>query len=543
MAETLGDYKLLRRIATGGMGEVYLAELRRAGGFRKAVALKTILPAMACRKEFAELFEGEAAIAASLNHVNIVHVFDYGRADGRTFMTLEFVEGPDMDGVLAACPKEGLPLEVVAEIGLQACRGLAHAHERRDLRGRPVGVVHGDVSPANFLLSMEGQVKLADFGLARLRSAALGDGSVSGKFSYMSPEQSKGESLSPASDLFSLGAVLYEMLAGRRAFPLRDPPADTLHDLREARHVPLGKARPDLPQAWCDLVEHCLELVPESRPVSAQILVERIQQIQKPCGPEGLTAFLLSHADQLPQTGQLGPDPTEVAQHPVAADDPPRPRTWRRALIGLFVVFWGVGFAWWLINPVSKSDPGPPKPGLPKPPAILKVKQVTAPAPTSIVPNHATDITKPSKLKDQDKDKLMDKVKPEPRPRVIIPVIAKSAATLQWPKNFKAWVNHHPVSGHRLTLRSDGPQLVKLLALGEETQEIMLRLQPPAKAGTRWMLSLRATPWMRLRIGDQAAGQTPRSDIRLPWGDQSLMLEREGKSQRLDLHLPNNSGG
>jgi len=530
VAETLGDYKLLRRIATGGMGEVYLAELRRAGGFRKAVALKTILPAMACRKEFAELFETEAAIAASLNHVNIVHVFDYGCADGRTFMTLEFVEGPDMDGVLAACLDEGLPLDVVAEIGLQACRGLAHAHERRDLRGRPVGVVHGDVSPANFLLSMEGQVKLADFGLARLRSAALGDGSVSGKFSYMSPEQSRGESLSPASDLFSLGAVLYEMLAGRRAFPLRDPPADTLHDLREARHVPLGTARPELPQAWCDLVEHCLQLAPESRPASAQLLVERIQKIQNPCGPEGLTAFLRGHADQLPQMGQLGPDPTEVAQHPVAADDPPRPRTWRWALIGLFVVVWGVGFAWWLINPVSKSDPGPPKLERPKPPAILKVNQVTVQAPTPVDPNHAADITKQPKRR------------PEPKPRVV-PVIAKSAATLQWPKSFRAWVNHHPVSGHRLVLRSDKPQLVKLRALGEEAQEVMLRLQPPGKAGARWKLSLRATPWMRLRIGDQAAGQTPRSDLKLPWGDQTLVLEREGKSQRLDLHLPDNSGG
>ena len=213
----IGPYRVLGTIALGGMGEVFLAALEREGGFEKRVALKRALPQLMADTAFVELFEREARLAAALDHRHIVQVFDFGRHEDGAWIAMEYVHGVDLKSVL---DQEGaLPTSLAIEIGLACARGLHYAHRATDPRGQALHVVHSDVSPQNVLLSFQGDVKLADFGLAHAAARGPSDeGALRGKFAYMSPEQARGEAVGPASDQFSLGAVLYEALSGARAF-------------------------------------------------------------------------------------------------------------------------------------------------------------------------------------------------------------------------------------------------------------------------------------------------------------------------------------
>ena len=202
----------------GGMGEVYLAALEREGGFEKQVALKCVLPRLMSDPRFLEFFEREARLAAVLTHRNIVPVFDFGRDQGRAWLAMEYVHGVDVKAVYDHL--EGpLPIGLALEIAVSCARALDYAHRARDARGRPLNIIHRDVSPQNILLSFEGDVKLADFGLAQATAReSQEEGTLKGKFAYMSPEQAKGRAVDGRSDQFSLAIVLYELLSGCRAF-------------------------------------------------------------------------------------------------------------------------------------------------------------------------------------------------------------------------------------------------------------------------------------------------------------------------------------
>lgn len=221
MAEQWGKYRLRRLIARGGMAEVHEAELIGPSGFLKPVCLKQVRPEHAANADFVQMFESEARIAATLHHPNVVEVYDFDRHEGRLFLVMELVDGLDLRDVLAAAGALGLrvppELAVLVMDGLLAA--LAHAHGQQ-VDGEPRPVIHRDVSPHNILLTVDGLVKLADFGIAKARglSDATRTGVVKGKFAYLSPEQARGGDVGPASDLFSAGLVLYEMLAGRRLF-------------------------------------------------------------------------------------------------------------------------------------------------------------------------------------------------------------------------------------------------------------------------------------------------------------------------------------
>ena len=229
-----GRYQLLDPIAVGGMAEVFRAKQDGAAGTEKLVCIKRILPALSRNSDFIRLFVQEAKIVLPLTHGNITQVYDFGEVDGIYFMAMEYVRGQNLAQVLARLAETGKALDVSAALWIasEVCRGLQYAHGYTDGKGRAVAVVHRDVTPHNVLLSYNGEVKLTDFGIALAASRAQGEASVvRGKPCYLAPEQLDGEAGDPRSDIFALGATLYEMLTGTRPFA-GDSDSDTLQKVR-----------------------------------------------------------------------------------------------------------------------------------------------------------------------------------------------------------------------------------------------------------------------------------------------------------------------
>ena len=215
-----GRFEILKRIAAGGMAEIYLASQTGQQGFRKTVVLKRILPEFADDPRFVEMFVEEAKIAAALDHDSIVKVYDFGSVEGNYFLAMEYVDGRDLAFILddLAPRSELLPLEAALHVSRRVASALHYAHTKSDEQGRPMGIVHRDISPQNILISKAGAVKILDFGIARakVRTRAATMHEIKGKAAYMSPEQARGESPGAASDIYSLGLVLYEMATGRQ---------------------------------------------------------------------------------------------------------------------------------------------------------------------------------------------------------------------------------------------------------------------------------------------------------------------------------------
>ncbi len=213
MRRSLGPYQLVRRIGRGGMAEVHLALAHGASGFAREIAVKTLAPELVGDAELERALIREATLAGRLRHRNLVAVLGLGVDDGLYYVVMEYVDGGDLAG--ATLP-EPLALHVIGELAL----GLAHLHAARDEHGLPLGIVHRDVSPGNVLVSSTGDVKLADFGIAK--ATALADlteaGRRKGTYAYMSPEQLAGESVTAASDQFNLAVTLVELITGTRPF-------------------------------------------------------------------------------------------------------------------------------------------------------------------------------------------------------------------------------------------------------------------------------------------------------------------------------------
>ncbi len=221
--QRLGRYELLRLLSRGGMGEIFLARARGAGGFEKKVVIKRILPYLAEEQEFVQKFIDEANIVTHLTHGNIVPVFDMGEADGgELYIAMEYIAGRDLRDVLKATRSRQAPLPVKACLFViaEACKGLGYAHHKTDSEGRPLNIIHRDISPSNIMISREGEVKIVDFGIAKARGRLSKSitGRLQGKFCYMSPEQASGFSVDERSDIFSTGVVLYELLTNTRPF-------------------------------------------------------------------------------------------------------------------------------------------------------------------------------------------------------------------------------------------------------------------------------------------------------------------------------------
>jgi serine/threonine protein kinase len=219
-AQTFGKYQLLKKLATGGMAEVWLARSSGIEGFSKNVVVKRILPHLAEDREFVEMFRNEALIAANFNHPNIAQVYEFGEANGTYYIAMEYIHGEDLGRVMRKAWSAGqwIARPLAIRIVASACEGLYYAHTRVDGSGKPLKVVHRDISPQNILISFDGSVKLVDFGIAKAADTVglTKSGAIKGKFAYMAPEQAAGKALDHRADIFAIGLVLYELLTGVR---------------------------------------------------------------------------------------------------------------------------------------------------------------------------------------------------------------------------------------------------------------------------------------------------------------------------------------
>ena len=216
----MGDYVVLKRVAIGGMAEIFLARREGMGGFDRLVVLKRILPEYAHDPEFVRMFLNEARIAATLHHSNIVQVHGIGEEHGQVFFAMEFLHGEDLSRVLSRANQIGRPpqLDGVLTIASAVCAGLHYAHERTGPDGTSLGIVHRDVSPHNVFVTYDGSIKLLDFGIAKA-STSFGKtrtGVLKGKVAYMSPEQAYSQPVDRRSDIFCMGILLWELTTGRR---------------------------------------------------------------------------------------------------------------------------------------------------------------------------------------------------------------------------------------------------------------------------------------------------------------------------------------
>jgi len=235
--QTLGKYELIQKIGSGGMAEVYRARQKGVGGFEKMVVVKKILPGYARNLSFIKMLVDEAKLTSVLQHPNVVQIFELDSVENQYYMAMEFVDGKDLLKILGKCAesKRPFPPELVCLVTAEICRGLHYAHNAKDIYGKPLNIIHRDVSPSNVIVSWEGLVKIMDFGVAKARTEDTKGSKhvLRGKLGYMSPEQVKGEDIDHRSDIFSLGIVMFESLTLKRLF-LGKTDLQTLINIRDA---------------------------------------------------------------------------------------------------------------------------------------------------------------------------------------------------------------------------------------------------------------------------------------------------------------------
>ncbi len=281
LAETLGHYRILRPLGKGGMGEVYAAQDTKLG---RSVALKVLPQALAADPSRRERFEREARAVAALNHPHIVTIHSVEEADGVPFLTMELIDGRRLSELI---PPQGMALDGFLQLAVPLADAVSAAHKR--------GIVHRDLKPANVMVTEEGQLKVLDFGLAKLKEAVLsaeelgsdlatweetGEGKIVGTAAYMSPEQAEGKPVDARSDVFSLGIVIYEMTTGRRPFQ-GDSSAGTLSSILKDTPVPVSELRPELPSEVGRIIRRCLEKDPGRRMQTALDLKNELEDLKK----------------------------------------------------------------------------------------------------------------------------------------------------------------------------------------------------------------------------------------------------------------------
>jgi TonB family protein len=327
--ERFGQYTLLERIAVGGMAEVWKARMRGVEGFQKTVAIKRILPHMTDNAEFVGMFIDEAKLAAQLTHPNIVHIYDLGKMGRDYYIAMEYVEGKDLRSLLNAGRRTGLPMPLGLGllIAARVASALDYAHRKRDFEDQEMALVHRDVSPQNVLLTYEGDVKLCDFGIAKAVSKASQTqmGALKGKLQYMSPEQAWGRAVDSRSDLFSLGAVLFEMVTGERQFP-GDSEISVLESVRQGRIRTPRQVDPSVPREVDEIVARALAVDPQERFQSAGEMKQRLEAVLSALapslGPTDLAAYLRRVSEPEPA------ERIEAVAPPPAATPAPAPPQW-----------------------------------------------------------------------------------------------------------------------------------------------------------------------------------------------------------------------
>ena len=263
-----GKYTLVDRIAVGGMAEIFLARQAGLEGFEKTIVIKRIRPHLSNQKSFVKMFLNEAKLAAQLNHPNIVQIYDLGKISDTYFIAMEYIFGRDMRRIIPKADSMGIPFPMVyaLKIASSVCEGLFYAHQRCDIYGNALNIVHRDVTPENIFVSFDGTVKVLDFGIAKAANQIeqTRAGEIKGKLSYMSPEQCMGQPLDSRSDIFSLGVVLYEWVTGFKLFT-GDSEVAILKSITEGKIYAPSYFKADIPESVERILMKALEKDRERR--------------------------------------------------------------------------------------------------------------------------------------------------------------------------------------------------------------------------------------------------------------------------------------
>jgi eukaryotic-like serine/threonine-protein kinase len=292
----LGKYELVRKLATGGAAEVYLAKTEWLSGVEKSVVVKRILPHLAGDQSFIDMFLTEAKLAAHLSHPNIAQIFDFGQADGAYYLVMEYVDGPSLRTLETHYKQTPIPFRVCAKLVSYACEALSYAHDLVDpATGVPLELIHRDISPENILLGQNGAVKVVDFGIAKavIQNHHTKTGFIKGKLEYMSPEQLRAQPLDRRADVFALGVVLYELVGGAKTHNAKNS-VTLIHDLLFEPPVPVRQRRPDVPADLESIIERAIARECNDRYPDCRAMFDDLERFIMKSGEEPVGVFEIS---------------------------------------------------------------------------------------------------------------------------------------------------------------------------------------------------------------------------------------------------------
>lgn len=518
-SDTATRYRVLREIATGGMGEVVLAH---DTVLDRKVVIKYLRESLAEDPEFVDLFLEEGRAMARCDHPNIVRIFDLGRDDERFFMALEWLHGWDLQQISKRALSRGqhLPLPIALSLLIEACLGLHAAHEARTAEGRPLHLVHRDVSPNNLFVTTSGVLKVLDFGIVktRTRKALTQVGQVRGKASYMSPEQCRGDKLDRRSDVFALGIVLHEILSGHRLFKRGDP----LQTYKAVAQDPIAKparAGAALPEALVALTMRALEREPSARPATAKALADALTAILDGLGPrpnrDDIANYVIDLFPDAPVGVGVDPnshEPTDMALRSEPVDDGmpeldaadvieldaeliesstqesqrgARPMRWRWAVIGT-----GAGLlALWLVFAARSGGDG-----------------------------HAIDATTIAEKEPVAVTPAIDKPKVG-EPEVAAPTPTPTLAPTPTPV---------PADAYRTVESAPGPVLTAPAVVASPRKPKPREVRPASSSSSSatgtGRLTLQSVPWANVYVDGKLMGPTPLVELELPAGPIKVRL-------------------
>ncbi|MEM9453780.1 MAG: serine/threonine-protein kinase [Myxococcota bacterium] len=341
-----GEFVAVRPLAAGGMAELYLAARARPKGAPELVAVKRLLPHLGWDPEFVRMFLDEVRIIADLDHPNIVRVVDFGVGEGGHYLAMEYLHGRTLRAIQRSMRDAGpLPLAFSVSTVMEIAAGLHAAHEHRDTDGNAVEVVHRDVSPSNVMITFDGQVKLLDFGIARVteQTQLTRAGTLKGKVGYMSPEQCRGDRVDRRSDVFGLGILLYELTVGRRAFYAENDYA-VIGKVVDGDYVRPGRLVEGYPVALEAVIARALQVDPAERHSSAAVLADELARYVA-----GARLDLSAEAREAVLRERFGSEPVprvDLATITAGAEPPKAAGSWLRwaAMAGLGLFIGGAGF-------------------------------------------------------------------------------------------------------------------------------------------------------------------------------------------------------
>ena len=506
--DRFGKYRVLRRIASGGMAEVYLCRLTGEEGFRKRVALKVVHPRHAADPRFRELFAREARLAASLSHPNLVQVFDFGRDGDAHFFAMEYVEGWN----LAQAAEQARQLHVPIPPGIWRRwidgigSGLAYLHEK--------GVVHRDVSPANILVARNGTVKITDFGISRAAGDGQGNGETrAGKSGYLAPERIRGEGATPSSDLFAAWVISVELLLGRRLFEGGEP-EEVLERIRrfDARTLPFPGVSPEL----AGVLRKSVATLPADRYSAVTGFLVELARVGPPSASAPMMADFWDALFPVPQEEETAPDPpAEPESLPVMVKDPEERyggmgRTVQAGAAAVFaaVVVGGV-LLWKEVRQRPAIDAAP----VPAASVAASVPAVAPESPLPMTPRNPDPPASPGKP-------AARRIRVETDPPGASVLLESGASIGKTPLR----IDVTSLAGRKVVLSKDGyeRQSVPAEALASGPA-FRTELQP--LMGT--VEAVQAIPWAKVYLGNLLLGETPLTAVRLPAGEHRLRFVNE----------------